>query len=169
MGDATRPRLELAVVLRDAIMLSAVSVMVGLLINLVHPNAIPYVATTEYETVVPCPVAGGEVTAIEADDPSLQDDTTLFVDARTSEEYQRIHYRDAVNVTYDYLEPTPEQTLKELARKLTSSKAHRVVVYGDGDEPDTGEQLGKEISGFGVKNVYFVRGGAPALVGTQRQ
>jgi hypothetical protein len=66
-------------------------------------------------------------------------------------------------VPFDYLDPTPEKTIQDLARRIASSGAKRVVVYGDGDEPDTGEQLGKEISGKGIKNVFFVKGGAPAL------
>jgi hypothetical protein len=39
-----------------------------------------------------------------------------------------------------------------------------VIVYGDGGRPDSGEYLGKEISGRGIKNVYFIRGGAPAVL-----
>ena len=74
-------------------------------------------------------------------------------------------FRDAMNIPYDYLEPIPDEDLKELTRRISRSRARRVVVYGDGKNPDCGEQAGKEISGKGIKNVYFVVGGAPALKG----
>ncbi len=58
----------------------------------------------------------------------------------------------------------PDDHLQELAELIASSRATRVVVYGDGGRPDSGEHLGKEISGRGIKNVGFVEGGAPALL-----
>jgi hypothetical protein len=133
------------------------------LINAFHPRGIPLVAHKEYETLVPCPEPGGEVLALEASDPALHDRASFFVDARGAEQAARWRYREAVSVPYDYLDPTPEETLKELARSIARSGAQRVVVYGDGDDPDTGELLGREISGHGIRNVHFVRGGAPAL------
>ena len=68
-----------------------------------------------------------------------------------------------MNVPFDYLDPTPKDVLKNLARKIAVSGARRVIVYGDGDIPDTGEQLGREIAGYGIRNVFFLRGGAPVL------
>ena len=38
-----------------------------------------------------------------------------------------------------------------------------MVVYGDGGDPDSGEQWAALLSGAGIKNVVFVKGGAPAL------
>ncbi len=68
-----------------------------------------------------------------------------------------------MNVPYDYLDPTPDETINEMARRIASSGARRVVVIGDGQKPDSGKWLGKEISGKGIKNVFFVEGGAKAL------
>ncbi len=67
-----------------------------------------------------------------------------------------------MNVPYDWLDPVPEETLAELARAIAASGVTRVVVYGDGGRPDSGEHLGKEISGRGIKNVYFIRRGFQA-------
>ncbi len=39
-----------------------------------------------------------------------------------------------------------------------------MVVYGDGGDPDSGEQLARELAGKGIRNVGFVRGGAPAIL-----
>jgi len=150
---------------KDAVLLAVVGSVIGVLVNLVHPERIPFVAEKEYETLVPCPVFGGEVTAIKPDDPALKRPETFLVDARLKEEHQAWSFGKAMNVPYDYLDPTPEEVIQELAKRIASSRAQRVVVFGDGDKPDTGEQLGKEISGHGIKNVCFVEGGAPALKG----
>ena len=149
--------------MRDAVLITVAFSVVGLLVNLFHPEKIPYIAEDEYETLVPCPEPGGEVTPLEASDPALDAPETFVVDARLEEEHASWNFSQAVNVPYDYLDPTPEETIEELARRIARAKAQRVVVYGDGDLPDTGEQLGKEISGKGIKNVYFIKGGAPAL------
>lgn len=154
--------------LRDAVVLTVALSAVGLVVNLFHPERIPYVAEDEYETLVPCPEPGGEVIPMKPDDPALGSEKTFVVDARSKEAYQAWHVDEAMNVTYDYLDPTPEEIINELARRIARSGAQRVAVYGDGDRPDTGEQLGKEISGKGIKNVHFVEGGAPALRGDRK-
>jgi hypothetical protein len=98
-----------------------------------------------------------------ADAPLLLADDTFIVDARSKQEFDAWRLRQAVNISYDYLDPTPKETLEELAKTIARSRARRVAVYGDGDAPDTGEQLAREISGHGIKHVFFVKGGAPEL------
>lgn len=150
--------------LRDALILSAVAFGVGVLVNAaIHPEPIPFMAEEDYEILVPCPEPGGEVTPLEPGDAQIGAEQTFRVDARGPEAFAAWHYDGAMNVPYDYLDPTPDEVIAELARRIARSRAQRVVVYGDGDDPDTGEQLGREISGKGIKNVCFVRGGAPAL------
>ena len=150
-------------VLRCALIATAAFSVVGLAANLVHPERIPYIAEKQYEILVPCPEPGGEVSVIQPDDPVLRERSTFVVDARPRDAFEKWRFRDAANVTYDYLDPTPPEALQQLARSIARSRARRVAVYGDGDKPDTGEQLAKEISGHGIKNVSFVEGGAPAL------
>jgi hypothetical protein len=157
----------LGIALRDAVLISAAACAVGLLVNLFHPEKIPYIAEEEYETLVPCPEPGGEVTPMEATDALVQAGDTFIVDARAKQEHQAWKLGDAMNIPYDYLEPIPDESLKELIKRIQKKGAHRVLVYGDGKDPDSGEQAGKEISGKGVKNVFFVKGGAPALRGEQ--
>jgi hypothetical protein len=152
--------------LRDAVLLTVVCSGLGLAANAwFHPESIPLLAEEEYETLVPCPEPGGEVTALQPDDPQIRAENTFVVDARGEAAFADWHLEGAMRVTYDYLDPTPEAVIEELARRIARSRAQRVVVYGDGDDPDTGEQLGREISGKGIKNVFFVQGGAPALRG----
>ena len=98
-----------------------------------------------------------------ANAPDVLADDSFVVDARSKQEFDAWHVRRAINISYDYLDPTPKETLKGLAETIARSRAKRVVVYGDGDTPDTGEQLAKEVSGHGIKHVFFVEGGAPEL------
>jgi hypothetical protein len=158
----------LGVALRDAILITLIASGVGAGINLVHPERIPFVAQQQYETLVPCPEPGGEVTAMTPNDPLLTASETFLVDARAEGEHAFWSFGDAMNVPYDYLDPTPDEVVQDLAERIARSKAQRVVVYGDGATPDTGEQLGREISGKGIKNVVFVAGGAPALKKSKR-
>jgi rhodanese-related sulfurtransferase len=149
--------------LRDAVLITAAAGAVGVLVNLFHPEKIPYIAEEEYDTLVPCPEPGGEVTPLEANDTLVRAGDSFVVDARRKAEHQAWKLRDAMNIPYDYLEPIPDEALLELMRQIQKSGAKRLVVYGDGKDPDSGEQAGKEISGKGIKNVFFVKGGAPAL------
>ncbi len=151
------------VCLRDAALISTLASVLGLMVNLVHPEGISLVAQQEYQTMVPCPVFGGEVQKLTPHDPSLVKKTTFLIDAREASVFDDWSLRGAVNVTFDYLDPTPPEVILELAQKIASSRAQRVVVFGDGARPDTGEQLGRDIAGHGIKNVHYVEGGAPAL------
>jgi hypothetical protein len=151
------------VIFRDATIATAALGVLGLAVNLVHPERIPYIAEKEYEILVPCPEPGGEVSVIQPGDSVLREQGTFVVDARSREAFESWHFRKAANVTYDYLDPTPPETLQGLAKSIARSGARRVAVYGDGDNPDSGEQLAKEISGNGIKNVSFIEGGAPVL------
>jgi hypothetical protein len=154
---------DMLIVLRDAAIATGISFTVGLLVHLVRPDAIPFIADQEYELFVPCPESGGEANPVPADAPVLLADDAFVVDARSKEEFDTWHLRRAVNISFDYLDPTPKEVLEDLARTIARSRARRVVVYGDGDTPDTGEQLAREISGHGIKHVFFVEGGAPEL------
>jgi hypothetical protein len=158
-----RWRDDMAIVLRDAVIAAGISFAVGLVVNLVRADAIPFVADQPYELFVPCPEPGGEVTPLAADALDPLADENFIVDARSSQEFNTWRLRRAINISYDYLDPTPKGTLEELAATIARSRAKRVVVYGDGETPDTGEQLAKEISGHGIKHVFFVEGGAPEL------
>jgi hypothetical protein len=151
------------VVLRDAAIAASVSIAVGLLVHLLRPDGIPLVADQEYDLFVPCPESGGEVTALAADDPAILAEDSFVIDARSKEDFDAWRLPRSINIPYDYLDPTPRETLEDLAGTIARSRSKRVVVYGDGDAPDTGEQLAKEVSGSGIKQVFFVRGGAPEL------
>lgn len=151
--------------LAEAAAVTAVCAAVALAFNAARPRGLPLVAQQPYETMVPCPEPGGPVTMLAPDDPGIRSARTFLVDARSAEAYREGHVEGAVHVPYDWLEPLPEAGLEALARRIAASRATRVVVYGDGGRPDSGEHLGREISGRGIGNVCAVEGGAPALLG----
>lgn len=130
---------------------------IGLLVNIVRTDGIPLVADKEYEILVPCPEPLGEVFPLEP--AELAEEGTLVVDAREAEEFSEWHWPDARNVPFDFLEPVSSETVAEMIR----SKARRIAVYGDGEDPDSGRELARELAGRGARNVYYVPGGAPRL------
>jgi hypothetical protein len=153
------PAYALRTAARDALLVLAACAAVGAATNALRPGGIAFVQRSAYEILVPCPEGSGEAQAIPADDPAVWETRTLLVDARSAIEHQRWHPRDAMSVPFDYLEPTAP----ELVRRIASSGATRVVVFGDGGAPDSGEQLAREIAGKGIRNVRFVAGGVPVL------
>jgi hypothetical protein len=146
-------------IVRDAALTLLVAAASGVVVNLVRPHGIPFVQKTEYQILVPCPEGSGDAPAMAADAPELRDARTLLVDARPAAQHAKGHLPGAINLPFDYLDPAPRAEV----RKIASSGAARVVVFGDGGDPDTGEQLARELSGAGIRNIFFVAGGAPAL------
>ena len=153
--------------LGDACLIVLIGMVVALVANLLRVDGLPLIAHTPYLTLVPCPEPGGPVETLDAGSPVVASGKSFLVDARSQSEFETQHLPGAVNVYYDWLEPLPEVTLVELATSIAASGATRVVVYGDGGRPDSGKYLAKEISGRGIKNVHFIRGGAPAALGRE--
>ncbi|RME23191.1 MAG: rhodanese-like domain-containing protein [Deltaproteobacteria bacterium] len=146
----------------EAAAMMVASSLVGLAVNLFHPRAIPYVAEKPYRTVVPCPVPGKDVDACGANE--LHRQVNLFVDARSRRDYEKWHVPGAMNIPYDYLEPVPQASIDELSMALSARHARKIVVYGDGRNPDSGEHLARELAEKGFGNICFVKGGAPVLM-----
>jgi hypothetical protein len=160
-STAVRPRTlpSARVAARDALVVLVACAAVGAATNALRPDGIAFVQRSAYEILVPCPEGSGDVQAIAADDSAVWEARTLLVDARSTAEHERWRPDQALSVPFDYLEPTSP----ELVRRIASSGAAQVVVFGDSGDPDTGEQLAREIAGKGIRNVRFVKGGAPLL------
>lgn len=146
-------------VLRDAVIATVAFSAIGLAFNALRSEGLPLVATQAYEVFVPCPEPLGEVDPVRPGDPVVRDSRTLRVDARSPREYADWHLADSVNVPFDYL----DEVSQDNARLVARSGAARVVVYGDGLDPDSGRELARELAGRGIRNVFFVEGGAPVL------
>ncbi|HOX42567.1 MAG TPA: rhodanese-like domain-containing protein [Myxococcota bacterium] len=157
-GSRSLPGWPLAA-LRDACLVAALASGLGLAVNALRPGGLPLLAEKEYEILVPCSEVQGEADALEPDHPALREARTLLLDARSAEEFQAWHAPGATHLPYDYLEPVSPGALK----RVLQSGAARVVVIGDGADPDSGEQLARELAGKGIRHVGYVRGGAAAL------
>lgn len=148
-----------AKVIRDAVILTVFWAFVGILFNSLRPSGLPLVAQQAYEIFVPCPEPLGEVHSLEPEDALIRDEKSLLIDARHQEAYTAWHLPGSRNVPFDYLEGVPDEVVRQIAR----SGAARVIVYGDGQDPDSGRELARELAGRGVRNVFYVQGGADAL------
>ncbi|MBI5509169.1 MAG: rhodanese-like domain-containing protein [Deltaproteobacteria bacterium] len=153
--DSPRP------LLKQAVILAVTATLLALLVNAVRPDGLPLVATTPYETLVPCPEPQGVVAPITAGAALAA--KAFFVDAREAEAYADAHLPGAVSLPFDYLDAVPKAALGALTRQIVLSGASQVAVYGDGGSPDSGEELAKEIAFAGIKNVTFIQGGVAAL------
>ena len=149
------------IIVRDAAIVVALGFAIALVYNAVQPTGIPLVATQPYQIIVPCPVTGkGEVHAIAADQVRWDDPAhDLVVDCRDATAHQQWSPPHARYVPYDFLDPISEEGVMELLR----TPAMRVVVVGDGGVPDSGQEMGAELAGQGLRNVHFVQGGAAAV------
>jgi hypothetical protein len=145
--------------LRDAVALVAVAAVLALCFNALRGDGLPLVATEPYEIFVPCPEPVGDAFPLVPADVAWGDPSELVIDARPAQAFGAWHADGAVSVPYDFLDPVAPDRVAD----LVSSGASRVVVYGDGLVPDTGEELGRELAGRGMRNVHFVQGGAAAV------
>lgn len=153
------------VVMRQALLLVGIAALLAFGTNAVRADGLPLVAQKDFEIVVPCPEPIGSATAIGPDDPRLRDVHTLVIDARAREEYQSWHLPSAINAPFDWLaeQEVITQQSQQIARDIARTRKHALVVYGDGGDPDSGQQWAVSLNSAGLRNVSYVRGGAPAL------
>jgi len=132
---------------------------IGLAVNLLRPEPLPWRASFPYETLVPCPEPIGDAAPMLPDDPALDDPRTVLVSALDAAASRALPLPPRLVIPYDYLDEVPMADVKAVA----AVRGTRVLVIGDGQRPDSGEQLARELAWRGVRNVFFVQGGAPAL------
>ena len=113
--------------------------------------------------MVPCPEPVGDATAIEPKDSRVRASSSLFIDARSPEEYRVWHLPGALNLPFDWLGPPPDDEVKLVAERVARSRAKQLVVYGDGGDPDSGREWARLLAGARLRNVCYVVGGGPAL------
>ena len=152
-------------ILRDAIIAAAIFASVAFVVNAVRSDGLPLIADKPYDIFVPCPETLGVVEMMPSDDARILDEGSFLVDARSQEEFNAWHLDGAICITYDYLDPISPEELKNITMNIAQSGKARLVVYGDGDggQGTTGYELGRELAGNGIKNVFVIEGGADAL------
>lgn len=150
--------------LRDAFIVVLAASGLGLIVNALRPTgSIPLIQRKAYDIVVPCPEPIGSATATSANDPRLRDPASLLIDVRSRAEFEAFHLPRAINIPFDWLGPPVASEVTDLAKRVARSKAQRVIVYGDGDDPDSGREWARLLAGGGIKNIFYVTGGASAL------
>jgi rhodanese-related sulfurtransferase len=156
---------EMRTILRDSALIVVLGCICGIVANFVHgKDRLPWVQTKAYDIVVPCPEPVGQVTMVLPSSATLHDFTTLLIDARSAEEYAAWHWPGAISVPFDWLGPPVADDVKQLAKRVTASQSKHILVYGDGDNPDSGREWARLLAGGGIRNVSYVEGGAPALM-----
>jgi rhodanese-related sulfurtransferase len=137
---------------------AALATVLALATNALRADGLALVRHEPFEILVPCPELKGKVESLTVSPAELTRPGTLLVDARSSAEYGAWHAPGALNVPFDFLDPVPEARIKEVA----ATGARRILVYGDGGEPDSGRELAAELAGRGLRSVWHLRGGAAA-------
>jgi hypothetical protein len=150
-------------VLRDATLVGIACVAAAIATNAARSKPLPWIQHEPHAVLVPCPETTGEVTQVAVWNVDLESPDTLLLDARPTADVKaaplpRTGTR-VLQVPYDYLEPTPPAALERIA----ATGAAKVVVVGDGLDPDCGMELAKELSGKGIRNVQYLPGGPAAL------
>lgn len=144
---------------REAAVVVVACAMVASTLNAVRADGIPFLQREDYAILVPCPETSGQVESIDPRSAPKNSPRVLWVDARVKGEFHEWHPEGAVNMVFDYLTPVDRPAIG----LIISSGAKEVIVYGDGQDPDSGEQLALELAGKGIRNIRYMVGGAPAL------
>lgn len=162
-GSVRRLLAEAAAIVLMGCLLGAVS-------NTVRRNErIKWVQDRPYDVLVPCSEPVGDAQVIQPESPRVIGIATLLIDTRSQPEFAEWHAPGAINVPFDWLGPPVQDDIKRVAQMVTRSKAKQVVVCGDGDDPDSGREWARLLAGGGIRNVYFVQGGSPALKSALQQ
>lgn len=78
---------------------------------------------------------------------------TIFVDARSEEEFVKGHIEKAVNIPYLFVEPVPGEAI------ATLRKYERVIVYCNTESAELSRIMAGELSYTGVKGAAYLEGG----------
>ena len=149
---------------RDATVVVVAAAAIGIVSNMVrHKEKLSWIQVTPYDLLVPCAEPVGQAQIIQAGSPLVLDRTSLVIDARATSDYAEWHIEHAINVPFDWLGPPVQDDVTRVTQMITRSNVKRVIVYGDGDNPDSGREWARLLSGGGIRNVSFIDGGASAF------
>jgi len=152
--------------IKQAIAVLIISTVLALGVNLVSPNAIPYIG--EYRElhsgdgpVLPPSAEPGDPPYIAIDVAQFEFDheEVIFVDARDPSEFECGTIPGSINMPFDYL---PEGPLKpyfdsSLARAALDT---RLITFCSGEECDLSLHLARNLQYEGYTNVAIFFGGA---------
>ncbi len=144
---------KIGIVVSQVLAVFAVAAALGLVSNAVREDGLPLVMPFPPE--LKCPSnAGPELpikTASALDAFGKPD--TVFVDARSEEEFAKGHIDGSVNVPYLFVEPISREAIASLGR------FRRVIVYCNTKEAEASRLMAGELSHAGVKGAFYLEGG----------
>ncbi len=153
-------------VLKQAIYILILSVVLALGINLVNPNANPYIGdwrelSSGDGPVVPPEAAEGDPPFIGVDKAHLefQAGGAIFVDARDPSEFECGTIPGSVNIPFDLM---PFEGLGEYFDS-TLNQASRdtpIIIFCSGEECDLSLHLARNMQDFGYTNLMIFFGGS---------
>ena len=152
--------------IKQAFTLLIITLILGMGVNLVSPNKIPYIGTYRELSSGDGPII--PPTAEEGDPPFIAIDVaemeysmgkTIFVDARDEIEFNCGTIPGSVNIQFDYL---PEENTDRYIDSLLNfvSKDTPIIVFCSGEECDLSLHLARNMQYYGYTNLSIFFGGA---------
>jgi len=152
--------------LKQALILLLLAIVVGMAVNAFSPKAIPYVGNYRALSsgdgpIVPPSAQPGDPPFIDINQAQMEYEigASLFIDARSPEEFVCGTIPGSINVPFEYL---PESDLGKYFDSVLSSVRHgkTLVTFCSGEECDLSLHLGRNLNAYGYTNVLIFFGGA---------
>ncbi|MEJ2719034.1 MAG: rhodanese-like domain-containing protein [Deltaproteobacteria bacterium] len=141
------------ILLRAAIIVVVAS-SIGIAVNLVSPQAIPWVYTRPKEIV-----AAGVAIPIISENKAhelLDNGRTIFIDARHQADFTEGHVKGAFSL------PAPEKEDRFVELQAMLPEESRVIVYCGGPECEMADKVAGFLAQLGYKKVEIMREGFSA-------
>jgi rhodanese-related sulfurtransferase len=129
------------------------SLILGILVNHVHPDRIPFVA--DWSPKARLTEDSGESLAISLEEAKAlcSDKGAVFLDARSPEDYAQGHVQCALNVPWQAFEEYIDRILDKIPDDAL------IITYCDGEHCSLSEELAKELVSIGYEKVRVLLNG----------
>ncbi len=153
-------------VAKQVVIIAILSAVLGLGINSIHPNGIPYGGkyrelSSGDGPIVPPSAQKGDPPFIAIDVAEMEhsNSNTLFVDARSPEEFNCGTIPGAINIPFEYL---PDDNLDQYFDSALGgvTKDFSIITFCSGEECDLSLHLGRNLQALGYTNIAIFFGGA---------
>ena len=146
MNKSGRIILQIAVV-------TAFSATLALIVNGVREEGLSLVAPFPPEYRCPSRMEEGIGTGTKDALRAFASGEVLFVDARTSEAFEKGHIWGAISAPYSFLEAVPQEAVEQI-------KHHKkIIVYCNSKGSERSKHMAGELSESGLKGVSYLQGG----------
>lgn len=152
--------------IKQTILLLVISIILGLGVNLVSPNSIPYIGkyrelSNGNGPIVPPSAEAGDPPFIAIDVAEMEHGwgKAIFVDARDPEEFICSTIPGSINIPFDYL---PDENIGAYIDSMLNfpAKDKPIIVFCSGEECDLSLHMARNMQAFGYTNVSIFFGGS---------